>query len=136
MTPEEFEEQLIRHEGLELKLYECSEGKLSIGVGRNLEDRGITEEEAMILLRNDIMTHAAELAERFPGVRDFDSARYYVLVNMAFNLGVSRLAKFKKMWAALEDRNYELAAAEMLDSKWATQVGTRAIELSNIMRYG
>lgn len=136
MSPEEFEEMLIRHEGLETKLYTCSAGKLTIGVGRNLEDNGITEEEALYLMRNDIERVTMELIDRFPLVRDLDSDRFYVLVNMAFNLGIPRLATFKKMWLALERHDWAEAAEEMLDSRWHQQVGSRARELAGIMRAG
>lgn len=136
MTSDEFEDMLIRHEGMELKLYEDSVGKLTIGIGRNIEDNGITEDEAMYLLRNDIEKHAKELAEHYPIVRDLDDNRYYVLVNMAFNLGIYRLSQFKKMWANISVGKYAAAAAEMLDSKWATQVGNRATELAEIMKTG
>lgn len=129
-------DDLIRHEGLRLFPYRDSEGLLTIGVGRNIEERGISREEALYLLDNDIKAHSAELGERFPVVRALDQARYEVLVNMAFNLGVPRLASFLKMWAAIEAGDYACAAREMLDSKWALQVGNRAIELSNVMRFG
>jgi lysozyme len=136
MTPAEFEMMLIRHEGMELKPYKDTVGKLTIGVGRNLDDRGISEEEAMYLLRNDIEIHARELADRFPVVRDLSGARYYVLVNMCFNIGIHRLAGFQRMWAAIDRHDYASASLEMLDSKWAKQVGKRAEELAEIMRVG
>jgi lysozyme len=136
MTAEEFEDMLIRHEGLELRPYKDTVGKVTIGVGRNLDDRGITEEEAIYLMRNDIEIHAKELADHYPIVRDLDDVRYYVLVNMAFNLGLVRLSKFKKMWGAITTGDYVTASEEMLNSKWATQVGNRAIELSRLMKTG
>ena len=89
-------DDLIRHEGLMLTPYRDSEGVLTIGVGRNLEN-GITREEALYLLDNDIIRHAAELGQRFPVVHSLDQRRYEVLVNMAFNMGIPRLATFRKM---------------------------------------
>mgnify|MGYP001552587804 CR=1 FL=1 len=136
MTSEEFEDMLIRHEGLELRPYKDTVGKMTIGVGRNLDDRGITKDEAIYLMRNDIEIHARELADHYPIVRDLDDVRYYVLVNMAFNLGLVRLSQFKKMWGAITVSDYDTAAHEMLDSKWATQVGNRATELSLMMKTG
>lgn len=139
MTNEEFEEMLLRHEGLRLQPYKDSEGYLTIGVGRLIDpekDGGITHDEAIYLMRNDIDRKAAELGERFPIVHDMDSTRYYILVNMAFNLGISGLAGFKKMWRAIHERDYQKAAEEMLDSKWATQVGKRAQELALLMKFG
>lgn len=136
MTSEQFEQMLIDHEGLELKPYTDTVGKVTIGVGRNLDDNGITKDEALYLMRNDIETHAKELADHFPIVRDLDDVRYYVLVDMAFNLGLVRLSKFKKMWGCVSVGDYEGASVEMLDSKWATQVGRRAIRLSKMMKTG
>lgn len=136
MTPQQFEQQLIRHEGLRLKPYRDTVGKLTIGVGRNLDDVGLTEEEALYLLRNDILKHAADLGAAFPGVHDLNANRYYALVNMTFNLGIGGLRKFKKMWACINVHDFDGAAREMLDSKWARQVGRRAEELAEIMRTG
>ena len=127
---------LIRHEGLRLKPYKDSVGKLTIGVGRNLDDKGITKEEAIHLLLNDIYDTMSDLDRTLPWWRGLDEVRKAILINMCFNLGLPRLMTFRKMLKALEDRNYELAAKEMLDSKWAKQVGNRAIELSEMMRTG
>ena len=136
MSPAQFEAMLIKHEGMRLHPYKDSVGKVTIGIGRNLDDNGITEEEAIYLMRNDIESHAKDLAAHFPIVRDLDDVRYYVLVNMAFNLGIVRLAGFKKMWGCITTGDYEGASLEMLDSKWADQVGNRAVELSQMMKTG
>jgi len=137
---ESLEAQLIRHEGLRLKPYRCPAGKLTIGVGRNIEDRGITEAEAMVMLENDIAGARADvdsLLDEF-GIRkwELNQARLDALTNMAFNLGRRRLSEFKKMFAAIKDRNFDLAAAEMLNSKYARDVGPRAVELSNQLSSG
>ena len=136
MTPTEFESMLIRHEGLKLFPYECTAGKLTIGVGRNIEDMGITEDEAIYLLRNDVARFAAELAQAKPVVKTLDDVRYYVLLNMAFNLGINRLLKFSKMWQAIEDGRYSDAALEMQDSRWCEQVKGRCSELAELMENG
>ena len=136
MTPTDFEQMLIRHEGLKLKPYHCTAGKLTIGVGRNIEDMGITEDEAIYLLRNDVARFAAELAQAKPIVKTLDDVRYYVLLNMAFNLGINRLMKFEKMWEAIEDQRYTDAALEMQDSRWCEQVGGRCSELAELMENG
>lgn len=136
MTPTDFEQMLIRHEGLKLKPYHCTAGKLTIGVGRNIEDMGITEDEAIYMLRNDVARFAAELAQAKPIVKTLDDVRYYVLLNMAFNLGINRLLKFKKMWEAIEDQRYTDAALEMQDSRWCAQVGGRCSELAELMENG
>lgn len=136
MNEQDFIDQLIKHEGLRLKPYLDTESKTTIGIGRNLDDNGITEEEAMYLLKNDIQRHAWELEIAFPAVQLVNWTRYYVLLNMAFNLGIPRLRSFKKMWAAIERQDFEAAALEMLDSKWHQQVGARAEELSELMKRG
>ena len=136
MTPTDFEQMLIRHEGLKLKPYKCTAGKLTIGVGRNIEDMGITEDEAIYMLRNDVARFAAELASVKPIVKSLDDVRYYVLLNMAFNLGINRLMKFEKMWQAIESGQYLEAALEMQDSRWREQVGGRCTELASLMENG
>lgn len=125
-------ELLKLHEGYRQFPYECSLGVLTVGYGRNLEHRGLSEEEASYLLEQDV-----KLAEQF--LFDYDyyfqlsGNRKAVLIDMMVNMGPSRLRGFKKMHAALTERNYELAALEMLDSLWARQVGGRAVTLSKIM---
>ena len=131
-----FEDQLIDHEGLELKPYHCTADKLTIGVGRNIQDRGITEDEARYLLKNDIKIVEDELLTRQPVVAGLDSVRQRVLVDMGFNLGLPILMKFQNMWAAIEDEDYHEAARQMMDSRWASQVGRRAERLAQAMSSG
>lgn len=129
------EQQLIKHEGLRLQPYLDTVGKWTIGVGRNLSDNGISESEALLMLRNDIATAERELMSQ-SWFNALDAVRKDVMINMCFNIGLTRLLGFKNMIAALTVHDYDKAATEMLDSKWARQVGNRAIELSNIMRSG
>lgn len=119
-----------------MKPYRCSAGALTIGVGRNLDDRGITEHEALYLLDNDITRVQSELDVNIPSWRGLSDARQMVLMDMCFNLGISRFLKFKRMLAALRDGDYETAAREALLSKWADQVGQRARTLAEMMRRG
>ena len=129
--------QLIKHEGVVLQPYYCPSGKLTIGIGRNLETKGISRTEALFLLDNDINECEAILQEKLKHVYDHLSfRRKAVLINMCFNLGFYGLLAFKNMMEALIDQDYEKASAEMLDSKWADQVGNRALELAEIMREG
>jgi lysozyme len=130
------EDQLITHEGLELKPYQCTADKLTIGVGRNIEDRGITEDEARYLLKNDIKIVEDELLEKKPVVAGLDAVRQRVLVDMGFNLGIPTLMKFQNMWAAIEDEDFQTAADEAMDSRWAKQVGRRAERLCQAMATG
>ena len=129
-------EQLVHHEGLRLKPYRCSAGKLTIGVGRNLDDVGLTEEEALLLLGNDISRVITELDKNIPAFSSLDEIRKRVLVDMGFNLGINRLMKFRRMLAALEAGDWSQTAVEMMDSRWARQVGSRAERLKLMMETG
>lgn len=129
-------EILVRHEGMRLKPYLDSEGIMTIGVGRNLEDKGISEHEAMHLLSNDIQDAYMEAFDKVPGFPAMSGVRKRVMVNMVFNLGMPRLSGFRRMFVALKLGDFENAAREMLDSKWASQVGNRALELAEQMRTG
>mgnify|MGYP001199346311 FL=1 len=127
--------QLKRHESVELKPYKCTSGKLTIGVGRNLEDIGITEQEAELLLLNDIGRVKQELVND-QWYMDLDPVRKAVIENMSFNLGYPTLKKFQNMIAHISEGNFELASKEMLNSRWSKQVGQRSIELAEQMRTG
>ncbi|WP_298769867.1 hypothetical protein [uncultured Shewanella sp.] len=179
-------ELLIKHEGLVCEIYQCSVGKNTIGVGRNLDAQGlsikevealisnnnhrvnilhkdnmnmsemwtlaeiandtehvktlcrggITTEEALYLLDNDIDLVELQLMRNIDFIGRLDEIRKVVLCDMAFNLGITGLLKFKRMLKAIELGNYQVAADEMLQSKWARQVGQRATELADIMRQG
>ena len=113
--------------------YRCPGGKLTVAVGRNLDDLGISEDEAMFMLDNDISRVEKELIRRLPVYAELSETRKIVLCDMCFNLGISRLMKFKKMIAALEAGDFTKAANEMADSRWANQVGLRAIRLMRFM---
>ena len=149
--------KLIVAEGLRLQVYKDTLGIDTIGIGRNLEDRGITKEEldwmdipnidvvyemgiteadAVYLATNDVQIVEEELVRAHPCVDRLDSLRQLILIDMAFNMGVPRLCKFKKMWAAVECGDYPTAAKEMLDSRWAKQVKGRATKLANAMHNG
>lgn len=133
---EKWLERTKRYEGLRLKPYTCPAGKLTIGYGHNLEDNGITQEMADELLKTDLAYARIDVETKIPGVAKLNEARQYVLVDMCFNMGISRLLTFKKMLAALQEGYYERAAYEMLNSRWAKQVGRRAKELAEIMKTG
>ena len=150
-------EKLVAHEGLRLEVYKDSLGIDTIGIGRNLEDRGIskdeldwmdypsiehvysdgiTEADAMYLAQNDVQIVEEELVRAHPCVDELDAVRQLVLMDMAFNLGVPRLCKFKKMWAAVHENKFDVAAKEMLDSRWANQVKSRSVKLAHAMHHG
>lgn len=126
--------ELLRDEGLRLKPYRCTAGRLTIGVGRNLDDRGITESEALVLLDNDIKSFWGQLAAALPWIMQAPEAVQEVLVNMCFNLGLEGLLGFRLTLAHVRAGRYGEAAAEMLRSKWAQQVGARAERLAQRLR--
>jgi lysozyme len=127
--------QLERHECLRLRVYKDTVGVNTIGYGRNLDDVGISREEAEFMLTADIESVEREL-DTVREYRALDPIRQTVIANMCFNLGFNGLMQFKRMWKAIGKQSYSAAAREMLDSKWANQVGARAVELSEIMRTG
>lgn len=127
--------QLKRDEGIRLKPYRDTVGKLTIGVGRNLDDVGISEEEAMTLLFHDV-DRIIDSLDGFSWTIPLDNVRFNVLVNMAFNVGVAGLKKFKKLIAAVSSGDYAAASREMLNSRWAKQVGDRAVRLARQMQEG
>ena len=152
-----FLDKLIDHEGMVLTVYKDSLGIDTVGIGRNLKDRGISKEEleymdipnmdavyehgiseadARYLAMNDIKIVENELCRIHPCVEDLDAVRQLVLMDMAFNMGVPRLSKFKKMWNAIHEGQFETASLEMMDSRWARQVGRRAGILSKAMKTG
>lgn len=129
-------EELKKEEGFKSTVYKCSSGKHTIGFGRNLDDRGITLDEANDLLRNDICRCDAELSQNIPNYSKLNGPRQYVIISMCYNLGLSGVIKFKKMWQAINEGDFAKASLEMLDSKWAEQVGPRARKLARIMETG
>ena len=128
-------ENLKRHEGIKLKPYRDTVGKFTIGIGRNLDDVGITEAEAEFLLANDIGVAEGEARELFRRFDTYSDLRQEVLVNMMFNLGRPTLSRFNNMRAALLEDDFDRAADEMKDSRWFRQVGNRAKELVWQMRH-
>ena len=127
-------EALVRDEGLELKPYRDSVGKLTVGVGRNLDDKGISEAEARMLLANDVDDAWRDLDNNCPWWTAMPEPAQAALLNQCFNLGWPRLSTFKKMLAALERGDYHGAAAEAEDSKWFRQVGERGKRVANLYR--
>src|SRR3990167_9737184 len=109
---------ITHHESYRKHPYRCTAGKLTIGVGRNLDDVGIDKEEARYLLDRDIARATDDLAS-FGWFHELDVIRQRALIDMRFQLGPSRFRGFGKMIAALARQDYATAAAEALDSKWA-----------------
>lgn len=130
------EKLLLRDEGLSLKPYRDSVGKLTIGIGRNLDDVGISEEEALVFLDHDIHKVTVQVADNLPWYTTLDPCRQAVLLSMAFNMGIGGLLGFKNTLEMIRLGKYTEAAEAMLKSKWATQVKGRAIRLAKMMETG
>ncbi len=129
-------DDLIRDEGERLKPYldTAVPPKTTIGVGRNLTDRGITHDEAMVLLDNDLVIIKDTLAQHCPWLDACPEAVQRGLGNMCFNVGWPRLSGFRNMLAALQAHDWEKAADEALNSTWAAQVPNRAHRIAMLFR--
>ena len=142
MDRELLKNELVRDEGCVFEVYLDSEGLPTFGIGHLCKPLDpeygyavgtkVTPER----VEKDIDIAVKEAVERYPFFDDLNDVRQRVFVNMTFNLGSTRLAMFKKFLAAVEARDYETAAEEMLDSKWAEQVKGRADRLADMMRSG
>lgn len=141
--------RLIEHEGMKLTPYYCPMGKLTIGVGHNLEDNpltaeekkalgdymhGITENGAKMLLRRDIMHCHEQLKKHIKCYKNLSPNRQYVLLDMCFQLGIKGLRKFKMMLAELEKGNYDMAAFECMASAYARQTPKRAKKMAYVIK--
>lgn len=139
MNVEQLKQDLHRDEGQVLHAYEDHLGYLTIGVGRLIDKRrggGITHEEAMYLLGNDIERVRHDLQARLPYWFDLSPNRQRALCNMAFQLGVEGLLAFRRMHAAIKAQDWDLAHQEALDSKWAAQTPARAKRVAALLRDG
>ena len=127
-------EQLIIDEGYRQFPYRCTAGKLTIGVGRNIQDVGISKEEAEHLLENDIMKSIIDLKKIFENFENLPENVQYVLMNMRFQLGAGTFRKFKNFIKAIRIESWNQAADEMKDSLWYKQTKNRTKRLIHIMK--
>ena len=128
--------QLLSHEGLNLKPYKDTKGLITIGVGRCLQIKGISHDEAMIFLKNDIDEAAESVEKILPWSADLSEDHFLVLVNMCFQMGVSGLLGFRKFLGYLQKKRFDKAGEEMLNSKWAKEDSpSRAFELFSIITF-
>lgn len=136
MKPDTFKLQsdLRRDEGVQKLPYVDTVGKTSIGVGRNLTDRGLRDDEIALMLSNDITEAERELDRICPWWTSLPEPASRGLANMCFNLGASRLSGFKKMLGALERHEWDKAAQEAEQSQWSAQVGQRAKRIADLFR--
>ena len=119
---------IIENEGLRLKLYFCSEGIATIGYGRNLVNTGISKEEAQLMLENDIEKAIAILYDvfTFDETNSWPQDMRIAMVDIIFTLGERGFKRFDKMIVAIKNKNFKLAAEELLDSLYARQLPNRA----------
>ena len=132
-------EMLRRHEGVETHAYKCTSGKITVGVGRNIDPAGglgLSQDEIDYLLENDIARCASELGREFPWFSGLDDVRRDAMIDICFNIGITRLKGFTMALGAMARDDYDTAATEFLRSKWADQVGNRAKELAALIRTG
>lgn len=137
LNTEILKNMLVKHEALRLSVYQDSLGYWTIGVGRLVDGRkggGISKDEAMYLLDNDIKKVEADLDSHLSWWRNLDETRQLVIADMCFNMGIGNLLEFKKALKAMQEGRYLDAGNEMKDSRWATQVGQRATHLIGMMR--
>jgi len=130
---------LKMHEGVETHAYQCSANKITIGVGRNVDPvdgLGLSQDEIEYLLKNDIDRVRVELGDEYEWFNDLVPARQDAMIDISFNLGATRLRKFKKALKAMADEDYEKAANEFMDSRWSEQVGRRAYTVTQMIRKG
>jgi lysozyme len=135
---EQLLEMLKRHEGVRSKVYLCSAGYETIGVGRNISESGmgLSDDEVDYLLENDIARVIKELSTEYRWFKDLDDVRKDAMIDISFNLGATRLRGFKRALAAMEVADYKMAAKEFLDSKWSRDVKGRATELCYMIEMG
>tara|TARA_R100000808_G_C2155161_1_gene166967 strand:+ start:1593 stop:2012 length:420 start_codon:yes stop_codon:yes gene_type:complete len=131
-------EMLRRHEGVRDKVYLCSAGYETIGVGRNISEDGLglSKDEIDFLLNNDIKRVREELTEEYYWFAGLNEARQDAMIDLSFNLGQTRLRGFVKALEAMSREEFENAADEFMDSRWSEQVGDRAVEVTEIIRTG
>ena len=132
-------EILRLHEGVETHAYKCTANKTTIGVGRNIDPDGgigLSDLEIEYLLSGDVKRVQAELINTFTWFSELDEVRKDAMTDICFNIGLPRLLQFEKSLAAMSIGDYYRAADEFLDSRWANQVGARAITITDMIRSG
>jgi lysozyme len=131
-------QMLKRHEGVRDKVYMCSAGYETIGVGRNISESGLglADDEIDYLLSNDIRRCKEELIGEYDWFKDLDSVRQDAMLDMSFNMGQTRLRGFVKALGYMDIGDYDKAGDEFYDSRWATQVGDRALEICQMIKSG
>lgn len=145
-------QRLVINEGLILKPYRCPAGYLTIGIGRNLENnpltkeekafighdvkQGITNEQAFYLCRNDLQKVKKELDVHLPWWRDLNTDRQFVMIDLCFNMGITKLLRFSKTLNSIASGFYVKAGEQLMQSLYAKQVGKRAQRNAKCLQTG
>jgi len=131
-------EMIKRHEGVRSHVYLCSAGYETLGVGRNISESGLglSDDEIEYLLANDIERVKGELSDTYFWFGALNEARQDAMIDICFNLGLTRLRGFVKALEAMSREQFDIAADEFMDSRWASQVGNRAIRVTEMIRTG
>ena len=140
MNIDSLREQLKIDEGVKYEIYNDHLGYATFGIGHLITEKDpehgkpvgteISEERVNEVFDQDVELFVNESKKIFPDFDDKPEEVKQVVVNMCFNLGEPRLSKFKKFIAAINDKDWDEAAHQMMDSKWADQVGERAKRLA------
>ncbi len=136
MNIDQLAAQLTIDENKRKRIYTDTVGKITGGVGRNLTDRDFSEDEIQLMLKNDIDMVCDQLDNTLPWWKQMTDRRMQALANMAFNMGITTLLTFKNSLGLLRDGKYDAAADAFMDSKWAKQVGARAVRVTQMIREG
>ncbi len=129
---------ITRHEGVRSHVYKCSQDMETIGIGRAIGPGGLglSDDEISMLLANDINRVIDELSASFPWFLELDEVRRDAIIDICFNLGITKLLNFKNALNSMEMRDFKAAAMHFYDSRWSRQVGDRADELCDMIQTG
>ena len=136
MNVEKIRALLTLHEGRRNKMYLDSRGIQTIGIGHNLRDRTISDRAVDLIFEDDLDEHVADLFRVFPWAKDLDEVRQAAAIDLVFNMGIQTLSTFKNTMAAFRVGNWEATALGLENSRWYTQVATRAPRIVKMIRTG
>jgi lysozyme len=124
------------HEGRKRKMYKCSAGYNTIGVGHNLDANPISDRAIQVILEDDVADVIAQLDSQMSWWREHDEVRQAALIDLCFNLGIGTLLTFKNTLTAFKNKVYESAASGLENSRWYSQVGRRGPRVVSMVRNG
>ena len=136
MNADQLAAQLTIDEGKRRRIYADTAGKQTVGVGRNMTDRDLSDDEIGLMLKNDIAMVCSQLDKAAPWWKSLSERRKQALANFVFNVGIATALTFKNTMQLMQSGQYTAAADEMMRSKWAGQVGARAHRITTMIREG